>query len=96
MKNTIKVNLVKSTDSGLVTSVSGAVFVLAFWDSKPCFLTSILPKFYPLVRLLKVVTLNTWPVAFCTRQVVLKVSMFAIGGGVREAMKKNVKDMTQQ
>ena len=53
MKNTIKANLVKNTDSGLVTSVSGAVFVLAFWDSKPCFLTSILPKFYPLVRLPK-------------------------------------------
>ena len=61
MKNTIKANLVKNTDSGLVTSVSGAVFVLAFWDSKSCFLTSILPKFYPLVRLLKTKYANRFP-----------------------------------
>ena len=58
MKNTVKANLVQNTDSGLVTSVSGAVFVLAFWDSKSCFLTSILPKSYPLVRLLKQVLLH--------------------------------------
>ena len=30
-----------------------AVFMLAFWDSKPPFVMSILPKFYPRVCLLK-------------------------------------------
>ena len=29
-------NWAQNTDSGLVTSDRGAVFVLAFWDSKPC------------------------------------------------------------
>ena len=46
-------NSVENTDSGLVTSVRGGVFVPAFWGSKPCFFMPILPKSYPLVPLLK-------------------------------------------